>query len=250
MVAEIIINSIAKDLNKTFDYIIPKNLVSEVKIGTRVFVPFGNKKLQEGIIIDIKETSEFAIKEIIKIEDNILKKDNIELAKLMSRRYFCNISDCIKLMLPPGNKTNILSNRTLEKTEHFVILKKELNEIELDIQNKTIKSEKQIKILEFLKMNNNISIYDLETITETSRGIIKTLEKNGYLEIINQQVDRNPFINKKIKKDEKLKLTKEQQVAYNKINIDSYKEFLLFGITGSRKNGNIFAINTRKTKRR
>ena len=41
MVAEVIINSIAKELNRSFDYIIPEKLKLEVKIGTRVFVPFG-----------------------------------------------------------------------------------------------------------------------------------------------------------------------------------------------------------------
>jgi len=42
MIAEVILNSNAKQLNKVFDYQIPENLVSKVKIGNRVFVPFGN----------------------------------------------------------------------------------------------------------------------------------------------------------------------------------------------------------------
>ena len=101
MVAEIIINTNAKQLNKTFDYIIPDQMKNKVTIGSRVFVPFGRIKLQEGFVIQIKESSEFATKEIIEIEDSILPKEKIELAKLMARKYFCNVSDCIKLMLPP-----------------------------------------------------------------------------------------------------------------------------------------------------
>ena len=123
MVAEVIINSIAKELNKTFDYIVPNSLDEKAKIGSRVFVPFGNKKVEEAYIIGFKENSEYANKEIIKIEDNILTEKNIELAKLMARRYFCNISDCIKLMLPPGDSNKKIENRTKEKKGNFVYLK-------------------------------------------------------------------------------------------------------------------------------
>ena len=110
MVAEVIINTIAKELNKTYDYIIPDSILNQIKIGSRVFVPFGRAKQKEGFVIGIKKESEFANIEITKLEDNILTKENVELAKLMSRRYFCNISDCIKLMLPPGaTSTNTVS---------------------------------------------------------------------------------------------------------------------------------------------
>lgn len=102
MIAEIIINSNVKSLNKTFDYMIPKHLENVIKIGTRVCVPFGNsKKEQDGYVIGIKENTVYQTKEIIRMLDDELTPANIELAKLMARRYFCNISDCIKLMLPP-----------------------------------------------------------------------------------------------------------------------------------------------------
>ena len=236
MVAEVIINTIAKELNKTYDYIIPDSILKDIKIGSRVFVPFGRAKQEEGFVIGIKENSEFANKEIIKIEDNILTEENINLAKLMSKRYFCNISDCIRLMLPPGNTTKNIQNRVKDKTANFVYLKKEIEEIEFDIEEGIIKSEKQKRILTFLFENEGIHIQDLELLTDTTRSIIKTLEKNEYIEIIEEKVERNPFINKNIKKDNSLKLTNEQQLAYEKIRNSKYKEFLIYGVTGSRKN--------------
>ena len=58
MIAEVIINTTAKQLNKTFDYTIPQELKDELKIGSRILVPFGNKKaLEEGFVINIKEKS-------------------------------------------------------------------------------------------------------------------------------------------------------------------------------------------------
>ncbi len=243
MIAEVIINTIAKELNKTYDYIIPDSILKDIKIGSRVFVPFGRTKQEEGFVIGIKENSEFANKEIIKLEDNILSKDNIELAKIMSKRYFCNISDCIRLMLPPGNTTKNIKNRIKDKTANFVYLKKEIEEIEFDIEEGIIKSEKQKRLLTFLFENEGIHISDLEILTDTSRSIIKTLEKNGYIEIVEERVNRNPFAHKEIKRDNPLKLTEEQQMAYDKISKEKYKEFLIYGVTGSRKNRNISSIN-------
>ena len=95
--------------------------------------------------------------------------------------------------------------------------------------------------------NDEITISDLEVFTDTSRAIIKTLEKNGYIEILEKQVDRDPFLYKEIKRTYKLELTKEQKEVYKKIEdaIDDrmFTKFLLFGVTGSRKNRNIFTSN-------
>ncbi len=201
MVAEIIVNRLAKDLNRIFDYLVPEHMESSIKIGARVFVPFGPKNSQiEGFVIGFKKTSEFANKEIIKIEDFPLTEENVELARIMARRYFCNISECIKLMLPPGEKTTNLENRIKDKTANFVYLKKDEDEIELDIELGKLKNAKHIKVLRFLEENDGIYKADLEGIMEVSSAVIKTLEKNGYVEIIEQKIERNPFKNREIKK--------------------------------------------------
>lgn len=247
MVAEVIINSIAKSLNRIFDYNIPQEQSNSIKIGSRVVVPFGfSKKREEGFVIGIKETSEYAnkIKDIIEVQvgyDLTLK--NIELAKWMARRYFCNVADCIKMMLPPGTSTKIEENRTTEKTMNFVYLKKAEEEIEWE----KIKSEKQLRALQFLMDNQNEGVLttDLEMFADVSRAVINTLVKNGYIEVVEKQVERNPFLNKEIPKDSDLVLTTEQQEAFQAIqdSIHTFKEFLIYGVTGSRKNGDLFATN-------
>ncbi len=241
MIAEIILNSNAKDLDRTFDYKVPKDMEQQIQIGNRVFVPFGRRKtLEEGFVVGLKEKTSFETKEIASRVDNpFLNENRIKLAKWIAKRYFCNLSDSMKLMLPPGTKTNKVENRIKEKTNNFVYLKKEEDEIEWEIENEKIKSEKQIRILHFLMENDAITVSDLEVFTDTSRAIIKTLEKNGYIEIVEKQVERNPFLYKEVKKTEKLKLNEEQEQAYQKIEqaIEEEKdsEFLLFGVTGSGK---------------
>ena len=248
LIAEVIINSNVKNLNKTFDYIIPTELQDKVSVGSRVFVHFGNKKnLEDGFVVKIKETSEYAskLKQIEQIEDKVyINKEKIQLAEWMAHRYFCNISDCIKLMLPPGTTTKILENRVSEKKQNFIYLSKDAEEIESDIENKKIKSAKQIRALKFLidneKNDGEILSIDLQMFADVTNAVLKTLEKNGSIEIIEKEVERNPFIHKVVEKTQNLKLTQEQQEAFERVNaslqIGEYEEFLLFGVTGSREN--------------
>ena len=241
MIAEVIINSNVKNLNRTFDYNIPFEMEEKLNIGSRVLVKFGNiKKLEEGFVVNIKESSEFEVKDISAVEEkDFVDSQKVELAKWMAHRYFCNISDCIKLMLPPGTGTKEIQRRVKEKCLNSVRLLKSKIEINEDIENKILKSEKQIKVLKFLLDNDDVLITDLEALTEVSKAIIKTLEKNGYVEIYEKQIERNPFLHKVIERNTNLNLTDEQQHAYNMIEnaIDDYmnSEFLLYGVTGSGK---------------
>ena len=185
MIAEVIINSTVKSLNKTFDYIIPDNLINSVKIGSRVTVLFGrSKKEQDAYVIDIKDNSNCATKEILNIQEGYnLSKEQIDLSLGLSKVYFCNLSDAIKLMLPPGTKAN-------------------------DVKKRVKKSTKRKSIFE----------------------------------------------NKDIEKTNNLKLTNEQQTGFDKINKsiieNEFNEYLIYGITGSRKNRNLFAINRKCFRKR
>ena len=239
MIAEVIINTNAKKLNRSFDYKVPKELEEQVMIGSKVLVSFGNKKeLEEGFIVGFKESTEYKVKEISKLEDKLSDKQ-IQLAKWMAKKYFCNISECIKLMQTPGTRTKNKEKRIQEKTINTIYLKKEYEEIEFDIETNKIKSENHIKILKFVKDNEGATIPEIEIFTNCSRAIVNTLIKNGYLEIVETKIQRDPLANKKIEKTSKLRLTEEQQEAYQKIekSIDEnkYEEFLLFGVTGSGK---------------
>ena len=241
MHAEVIINSNARALNKVFDYKVPEDMENNIHIGSRVFVPFGkSSKLDDGFVIALKDSSEFECKEIAKIEiEESLTEDNIILAKLMARKYFCNISDSIKLMLPPGTGSKKLDLRTKEKTGNFVFLAKDVEEILDDISNGTIKSDKQKRVLEFLCQNDGVYSPDLEVLTEVTSGVFKTLEKNGFVEIVEKQIERNPFINKNITRDEKKVLNDEQKKCFDGINFfienNEYSSNLIYGITGSGK---------------
>ncbi len=236
MIAEVIIDRAAKRLNRTFDYSIPKELEDLVIIGSTVLVPFGNaKKLEEAYVIGIKEKSEYNVKDIVKVKHN-LSDNQIRLAKWMAKKYFCNVSECIKLMSQPGTKRK---NEVKDKTINAIYLKKEIEQIDFEIQTEKIKSEKQKRALAFLKENEGATASEVEMFTDCSKAILKTLEKNGYIEFLEKKVERNPIENKEVERTQKLELTEEQKNAVLKIDKaiqeKRYEEFLLYGITGSGK---------------
>ena len=239
MIAEVVINRSAKRLNRTFDYNIPNNLEELVVIGSTVLVPFGKSStLEEGYVVGIKENTQYEVKEIVQIKHNLTKKQ-IELAQWMAKRYFCNVSDCIKQMLTPGTKSKNNEKNVQDKMINVVYLKKDIEEIQFDIEIGKIKSEKQKKILQFLKSNEGVTISEIEMFTGGTRAIVKTLEKNEYVEIVEKKVERDPLANKQIDKTENLQLTDEQQRAYNRVMSAMqecrYSQFLLYGVTGSGK---------------
>lgn len=247
MIAEVIINRTAKKLNRTFDYHVPENLEGLIFVGSKILVPFGKgKKLEEAFVIGLKEKTNYPneIKEIAKLEEQ-LKDEQIALAKWMAKRYFCNVSDCIKLMLTPGTRTRNREKRVQDKTINSIYLAKDIEEIEFDIETGKIKSDKQKKVIHFVKDNEGATIPEVEMFTDCSRAIVNTLVKNGYLEMVEEKIGRNPLdfknieLIKKREKTEKLVLTEEQRNAYQKVEQkmkeNAYQSFLLYGVTGSGK---------------
>ena len=232
MVAEVIIDSSISKLNRIFDYEIPANL--NIKVGSRVFVPFGNKKeLEEGIVVNIKQNSEYKIKEIAGLQEEQIGDEYIELAKWMGHRYFCNVADCLKLMLPPGRTSKNLNSRIKEKKVNTISLAKSKDEIKEIIESNLIKSEKQKRVLNFMLDNDNTTLQDINLFTDATSSVVNALVKKGLILKNEVSIDRNPLANENIERTSKLKLTDEQNYAIGQIKDSG--EYLLYGVTGSGK---------------
>lgn len=68
MYAEVLIEYSAKSIDKTFTYIIPTSLSSDIKVGMKVQVPFGNKIIN-GFVTNIKDSynDDYELKSIVNI---------------------------------------------------------------------------------------------------------------------------------------------------------------------------------------
>ena len=241
MIAEVIVNSKATELNRVFDYQVPEGYIigENIDIGYRVLVSFANyKQLEIGYIIGFKETSEFKCKNISRVCDRAFDLEKYNLAKWMARRYFCNLSDTLRLLVPPGTTTNV--DKIKIKYEKWIRLtKKYLEYIKsgelIEEKDFKIKSDKQKKAIDFLLDNQEIPVSILCDVTGTTPAVLKTLEGKEIIEFFMVETLRNPFLNKHIKRSQKLELTQNQREVLESVDLNSFGEYLIYGVTGSGK---------------
>jgi primosomal protein N' (replication factor Y) (superfamily II helicase) len=243
LLVKVLLNNTSNDLNKVFDYLIPDNLIDEVEIGKRVKVNFGkSNRFEEGIIVKIEKEyilPKYKIKYIDSILDNVsyINEDRLKLAKWMAYVYFCNVYDCLKLMLPPGTNNINNSKEIKNKIKKVLILNKTSEEINNLIDSNVIKSPKHIYLLRFLIDNENVTISDVISGLNISRSIINNLIEKEYIIIEEQELDKQQELD--ILPSVKLNPTKEQEQAIkginDLINDNKFSQALLFGVTGSGK---------------
>ena len=102
MIASVVVDCKIDTVNRTFDYIVPPCFLNSIKIGQRVYVPFGKQNLL-GIVVELKEESDLSeLKEIYDILDLVpcLNEELIVLAKNMHEYYFSLYITCLLTMIP------------------------------------------------------------------------------------------------------------------------------------------------------
>ena len=224
MVAKVLVELSNKNIDKTFDYIIPKDLEKDIKIGIRVKIPFGTLEL-EGFVLDIESSkdTDLELKEIISIvdQDIILNKELLELGKYMHDNLLCTLISCYQAMLPKAlkasNKTNIN-----KKEDTYLVLS--------DLDNTKLNT-KQEEIINLIKEKGKVLKKEASLISASS---VKTLINKGIIKEEKVEVYR---LNHESDIKEKYPLTSFQQDAVNKIlnKKDTNTCFLLHGVTGSGK---------------
>ena len=132
-------------VDKIFDYSVPEELQSKIKVGIRVSVPFGRMTL-EGFVLEIKDSksTDKELKEIIDVidEDVILDEELLELGKTISKDTLSTLINCYQVMLPKALKAKNKSNINIKYDTYY-----RLN----DNYDKSIKfNESQKKIIDLL----------------------------------------------------------------------------------------------------
>ena len=225
MYAQVLVELKAKQINQTFTYHIPNNL--NVKVGSRVLVPFGKQKL-EGFVLKItKEIQEkYTIKDIEKlIDDDVIFNDELlKLGIYIQNKTMCNLIHCYQTMVPSALKAN-KNNNINKKIEKYIYLN-----VSYEEALKNCKSKAQVKIIE--QLSNPMLRSEANKI---SKSATETLLKNKIITIKEQEIYRVQY--NEIKEYVPKKLTEEQQNAYDTISksLNKFQPFLLHGVTGSGK---------------
>lgn len=225
MIVEVLVELSSKSIDKVFDYIVPKKLEDDIKIGIRVTVPFG-RQILEGFVLGIKNNTDLSsLKEIINVVDNdvILDSELLELGKKMRDKYLSTLISCYQVMLPKALKAQAGTNVS-KKTEKYV----ELNIDIANLDNYKITS-KQKEIIDLINKKGIVLKKEL------SSSIVKTLIDKGILKEVEKEVYREVITDVSIK--EKYPLTGDQKKVVDTV-LNTFGEpitYLLHGVTGSGK---------------
>ncbi|MGJ5712151.1 primosomal protein N' [Staphylococcus auricularis] len=110
MIAKVIVDIPSKNVDFTFDYIIPSRLQTILKVGMRVVVPFGSRTIQ-GYVMSIEDDAEAQmditkLKEIKEIQDikPELTPELIKLSEWYSRYFVTKRISILEVMLPSALK--------------------------------------------------------------------------------------------------------------------------------------------------
>ncbi len=226
MLASVVIEYSVKSLNKVFDYIIPNELKSIIKIGHKVIVPFASKEV-EGFVLNIHNNKDNNIeyRSIIKIQDSdfYLNSELLELGKYMSNSLLCNLISCYQIMLPKALKASIKTNIN-KKYE----IKASLNK-EVDVDKYIEEHKRRVKEIEIINLLKEKELLK----KDISSPSLNNLIKEGIVILNKYEVNREVFVEKE--NDKTINLTEEQSTAVNEILNSKDSKFLLYGVTGSGK---------------
>ena len=130
-------------IDNTFDYLVSEAEYELIKVGYRVVVSFGSKKLYTGIVLNKSKNKniEYALKEIKFIVDDVacISKSQINFFKWISQYYMSPLGNVFESALPKS---------FLIKSESVLIAKNKFIDDNV--------SEKSIKILEKINEKNEI----------------------------------------------------------------------------------------------
>lgn len=107
MIASVLVDVKAKEVDRTFDYLVPSKLENVIEIGQRVKVPFGPRLIM-GYVLDFKETSDFdKLKSIVEVLDIVpsLTEELISLGKVLSISNTSPLVSIYQAMLPAALKS-------------------------------------------------------------------------------------------------------------------------------------------------
>ena len=154
MIVKVLVELSNKNIDKTFDYVVPNDLKDKVQVGKRVIVPFAHQTL-EGFVLEISDHSDekLDLKEIIDIVDNdiVLNKELLELGKYMQSITLATLISCYQAMLPKALKAKNSVNIN-KKMDTYLTLG--------NIDNQKF-NPKQLEIIELVKKNNKVLFLSL-----------------------------------------------------------------------------------------
>lgn len=223
MIIGVLVELSNKNIDKIFDYSVPDNLKDKIKVGIRVKVPFGKMEL-EGFVIEIKNSSDISVKDILDVVDDevILNEELLELGKKIQEDTLSTLISCYQIMLPKAlkAKNGMVINKKFDTYYYLnkdIVCYGKLSASQDRIINLCMEKEYVLR-----KELVDISLSSLNTLIKKNILLEKKLEH--YRLSYNEKIEP------------KKELTEDQMKVVNEVLLNKgYCPYLLYGVTGSGK---------------
>jgi len=239
-IIKVVVDLPLKKLNKEFDYLLPEELSSRIKIGQLVRVPFGRRKLT-GFVVKTKAESDVDKSKLKKVEsllypESFFGQELLDLFYWTAAYYHAYLAQVIKSVLPPG----ITEQKPQKKQIEMLKLNSEITDYEAELDQLKKRAPKQFLILEYLLENGDEDhqLKKVLKIADTSRQTVYRLIDRGLIKLYTTDKVRE------IKIDSKLEAESELDISLKK-----EEEKLLTEILNNRDRTS-FLLETKNNERR
>ncbi len=125
----------------TFTYLVPEEMQCDISRGSRVYVPFGPRKLYTGIVADLHtNTPKFKVKPIASLLDgtSILRHPQLKFWQWIADYYLCTLGEVYRAAVPTGLKVESETNLSLNKAIDLEEIGQTLTPAETELLNEVI----------------------------------------------------------------------------------------------------------------
>ena len=167
-------------LANTFTYSVPDEWADQVRIGMRVVVPFGKKKMYTAVVFLVHTVMPtiYEAKEILGLLDSepILRRPQMKFWEWISSYYQAFLGDVYQAAVPAGLK--------LESETRVCI--------NPDFETEKALNDRESKILDALSDGKTISVSELKKITELNNPLatLKSLMDKGAVEVSEELTEK------------------------------------------------------------
>ena len=237
--ADIIIDISSEKLDRSFQYRVPEELEKEIKVGMVVSIPFGNgNQLRKGYVTGLTREPKVdpaRLKNICGISsaEETTESRLIALAAWMRENYGSTMIQALKTVLPIQEKMKAKEKRYL----CLKISREEAEKLLEELEKTRFKARTRL-LRELLKEPRLDVSYASKELGATT-SVVKKMTEQGIISIEYEELLRNSLDTEKLRLEEELPLTPEQETAVREILREWEKEtprpVLIEGVTGSGK---------------
>ena len=241
MFADIIVDLSVEALDRSFQYIVPREMEDTIAVGMMAVIPFGRgNREMTGFVVGITEQAAWPVEKMKKIlalktYEIGIETQLMQLAEWIRRQYGGTMNDALKTVLPVKRQIKSVE-------EHWLNFVVDEEEVQRELKHCRIHhyKAKERFLQGMLEQKGTMTTKTARNIYNVPKSVIDGYKKRGFLEVSDKRIFRNPLSVQMTEQEQDIKILNEEQKAACERFTGEYNQgirqtYLLYGVTGSGK---------------